>query len=509
MSQKNPYQAPPSYEFSKLSDHDLDEKIRRLSKQILVSKLPDGGDKLTSLRRSLAEEQHRRTLARSHKGGGECQRRAETKILDPPGSEGFDPSISSIMCHPQEQLEEKTDASFSEELRLKICDKYKRVWNNGSQMPEDKKTQSPLKLARISYTELPSASCSKKDKRGISNNRRKKIVSSSISSSHAGRKLPRRLSERIKVHPNRGSMCSKFEKVQHVVLLDDEDVQPMHSIEGDDATDEWKYKLYYPSSDDPECVELYYSDIECLDPGAYLSSRVMNFYVQYLQRSLSPTDKRREEYYIFNTFFYSKLEEAVTYKGDRSTAFSKLRRWWKGMDIFQKAYILLPIYRDKHWSLVIICMPGKEDESGPIVLHLDSLGLHASSHIFSVVSSYLKEEWNYVNENALPSELPLSERIWTHLPRRIEKEKIMVPQQQNDYDCGIFVLYFMERFIGEAPKRLRKTDLTMFGRNWFKPEEASGLRQKIRDLLVKEFESRFGGEVAQLASSSRAPQSDE
>lgn len=36
-----------------------------------------------------------------------------------------------------------------------------------------------------------------------------------------------------------------------------------------------------------------------------------------------------------------------------------------------------------------------------------------------------------------------------------------VPQQRNDYDCGLFVLYFIERFIDEAPERLKKKDLNM------------------------------------------------
>lgn len=36
-----------------------------------------------------------------------------------------------------------------------------------------------------------------------------------------------------------------------------------------------------------------------------------------------------------------------------------------------------------------------------------------------------------------------------------------VPQQKNDYDCGLFVLYFIERFIEEAPDRLKRTDLDM------------------------------------------------
>lgn len=89
-----------------------------------------------------------------------------------------------------------------------------------------------------------------------------------------------------------------------------------------------------------------------------------------------------------------------------------------------------------------------------------------------------------------------------------------VPQQKNEYDCGLFVLYFMQRFIEEAPERLKKQDLEMvllsillfisfsqalfslgiviryqFGRKWFEPEEASGLRRKIRNLLREEFKN--------------------
>lgn len=36
-----------------------------------------------------------------------------------------------------------------------------------------------------------------------------------------------------------------------------------------------------------------------------------------------------------------------------------------------------------------------------------------------------------------------------------------MPQQQNDYDCGLFVLYYMQRFIQEAPERFRKKDYSM------------------------------------------------
>jgi ubiquitin-like-specific protease 1C/D len=33
-------------------------------------------------------------------------------------------------------------------------------------------------------------------------------------------------------------------------------------------------------------------------------------------------------------------------KEDKTTYFLKLRRWWKGVDIFEKAYMLLPVHAE-------------------------------------------------------------------------------------------------------------------------------------------------------------------
>ena len=42
-----------------------------------------------------------------------------------------------------------------------------------------------------------------------------------------------------------------------------------------------------------------------------------------------------------------------------------------------------------HWSLIIVCMPTKEADSGPIMLHLDSLGIHSSQKLFDIVRRYV------------------------------------------------------------------------------------------------------------------------
>ena len=41
----------------------------------------------------------------------------------------------------------------------------------------------------------------------------------------------------------------------------------------------------------------------------------------------------------------------------------------------------------------------------------------------------------------------------------------------------------------EAPETLKRKDLAMFGKPWFKPEEMSNLRVKIRKLLVEKLQN--------------------
>ncbi|KAG6498706.1 hypothetical protein ZIOFF_038428 [Zingiber officinale] len=74
-------------------------------------------------------------------------------------------------------------------------------------------------------------------------------------------------------------------------------------------------------------------------------------------------------------------------------------------------------------------------------------------------------------------------------PSRSEGMTRQVPQQKNEYDCGLFVLYFMKKFIEDTPERFRRKYLSMFGSKWFKSEEASGLRKQIQGLVLEVFGS--------------------
>ncbi|XP_075658268.1 ubiquitin-like-specific protease 1D isoform X6 [Castanea sativa] len=501
-------------DFEKWGDRMLEEQIERKRRtcETMGPRMPDKGEKLRLTLKRLEDERERRKLARPQKlnssyayEGDGCEKPTQSRSLGTVGvSNGFreestssqansGSTFASRLCQKMEEnINCGATEAFKEELSiLSHCDRRKMT-------SKEELSQSRRHRGRSSSKQWSSQRHNKLSKHALLNANKKRRASPSYSLHQNGEHWSSSFAKKkdaFQVHPN----GSRHKKEQTVVLIDEDESQSLidedesESLEITERVDKLAEcmkdaKITYPSRDDPESIEICYVDINCLAPEGYLTSTIMNFYIRYIQLQASPTNRAMCDYHFFNTYFYNKLKEAVSYKGsDKDTYFAKFRRWWKGVNIFQKAYVLIPIHEDLHWSLVIICIPDKEDETGPIILHLDSLRLHSSRSIFENIKSFMKAEWTYLAPEVAPLDLPIADKIWKHLPRRIDDKIIAVPQQKNDSDCGLFVLFFMERFIEKAPERLKRKDLAMFGRQWFKPEEASGLRVKIRKILMLEF----------------------
>lgn len=63
----------------------------------------------------------------------------------------------------------------------------------------------------------------------------------------------------------------------------------------------------------------------------------------------------------------------------------------QAQDLFAKDYLILPVYARHHWTLVIICHPGRVVEAGlkgnrsPLLLHLDSLNGTVGHHVAPLI----------------------------------------------------------------------------------------------------------------------------
>ncbi|KFK40803.1 hypothetical protein AALP_AA2G043200 [Arabis alpina] len=483
-----------------LTDHALNDELERMKAHLVTlgPGLPDKGEKIRFKIASLEEEKKRRVLLRS-----EMDVDRSSKLMHATSSGVFAPrnAVSSRQGNTDsEEVSRSTFASFfskqkTDNQSMKAFGKeLEDLGCANGKHKDDKKTVTGSNnrwrmLSKIGKPELSEkqfySGC-----KGLKGNQKSKESSTYSLVDDDDKDYIGHDTSRERSWQESPSQCTRRRKKTDdtVINVDEEEPQPSMVVEqAVELPEGLQEDICYPSRNDPDFVQVCRKDLECLAPQEFLTSPVMNFYIRFLQQQSSASEISADCHF-FNTYFYKKLTDAVTYKGnDKDAFFVKFRRWWKGIDLFRKAYIFIPIHEDLHWSLVIVCIPDKEDESGLTILHLDSLGLHSKRSIVENVKRFLKDEWNYLKQDDYSLDLPISEKIWKNLHRRISEADIQVPQQKNDFDCGPFVLFFIKRFIEEAPQRLKRKDLGMFDKKWFKPDEASALRIKIRNTLIDLF----------------------
>ncbi|KAF9679043.1 hypothetical protein SADUNF_Sadunf07G0099000 [Salix dunnii] len=204
-------------------------------------------------------------------------------------------------------------------------------------------------------------------------------------------------------------------------------------------------EVIYPKGD-PDAVSISKRDVELLRPETFINDTIIDFYIQYLKNKLQPGDKHR--FHFFNSFFFRKLADLD--KGPSNAcggrlAFQRVHKWTRKINLFEKDYIFIPLNY-----------------------------------------SYLYEEWRERHDGRVDDTLSK----FLHL-RFVPLE---LPQQENSYDCGLFVLHYAERFLEEAPANFSPFKITEFSnflnRNWFLPVEASLKRASIQKLICEILEDR-------------------
>ncbi|XP_068001300.1 sentrin-specific protease 2-like isoform X1 [Melanerpes formicivorus] len=157
-------------------------------------------------------------------------------------------------------------------------------------------------------------------------------------------------------------------------------------------------------------------DIGTLREHRWLNDEVINFYMRLIaERS------KKEGFaavHAFSTFFYPKLI---------SGGYTAVRRWTRGVDLFQQDLIFVPIHLRVHWALVVI------DVRRKTIKYYDSMG-QKGDKICQTLFQYLREE-SHEKRN-----LELASSEWTL--RSMESHEI--PQQSNGSDCGVFVCKYAE-----------------------------------------------------------------
>uniref|UniRef100_A0A671XIN1 SUMO specific peptidase 3b n=1 Tax=Sparus aurata TaxID=8175 RepID=A0A671XIN1_SPAAU len=174
-------------------------------------------------------------------------------------------------------------------------------------------------------------------------------------------------------------------------------------------------------------------DLGTLYGQNWLNDQVMNMYGDLVMDSVP------EKVHFFNSFFYDKL---------RTKGYEGVKRWTKNVDIFQKDLLLIPIHLEVHWSLVSVDIPRRS------ITYFDSqrtLNRRCPKHIFK-----------YLQAEAIKKDQQDFLTGWKGL------FKMNVGRQNNDSDCGAFVLQYCKCLALGQPFSFGQQDMPRLRRQMYK-----------------------------------------
>ncbi|XP_070785963.1 sentrin-specific protease 3b [Enoplosus armatus] len=174
-------------------------------------------------------------------------------------------------------------------------------------------------------------------------------------------------------------------------------------------------------------------DLGTLYGQNWLNDQVMNMYGDLVMDSVP------EKVHFFNSFFYDKL---------RTKGYEGVKRWTKNVDIFQKDLLLIPIHLEVHWSLVSVDIPRRA------ITYFDSqrtLNRRCPKHIFK-----------YLQAEAIKKDQQDFLTGWKGF------FKMNVGRQNNDSDCGAFVLQYCKCLALGQPFSFGQQDMPRLRRQMYK-----------------------------------------
>jgi Ulp1 family protease len=197
-------------------------------------------------------------------------------------------------------------------------------------------------------------------------------------------------------------------------------------------------------------------DLERLNEGQFLNDNIIDWYLQLLCEDLSPAIAKK--CHLFPATFYPLLKKDLFRTVNRVPRVSKVK-------LYEKDFIFIPVNADIHWMLFVVCFPSKQERC---IMYCDSLGRQPSMDLYEVICKYLIERWRI--------EHPVAQQEPPNFPIMTAK----LPNQQNEHDCGVFLLQYVETLLQQIPTL---PAIPICDENWFNLEEIPKKRKKIREQI--------------------------
>lgn len=277
---------------------------------------------------------------------------------------------------------------------------------------------------------------------------------------------------------------------------------------------------YAPPGEAKEVITFTKHDSIQLQSPNYLNDTIISFFMQYHLDNFVGEDLKKK-IHIFSSFFLSKIKSVYTKQTNETTVSngnSKIStttngsnnsinncasRWLKGVKIFEKDFLLLPVCEDDHWLLVIVCYPRRtanpnaqsipdEELMEPAVFVLNSMKAPAAG-VKKALQKFLAAQWTIENK---------SERSFAINNAKSNGIRLLfpeVPQQKNNYNCGVYVLNYFKCFL----KSPRESYIRMFRQrsllNWFDENEIRVQNERMRMVEIVRKQNKLWATPEKLA----------
>lgn len=198
--------------------------------------------------------------------------------------------------------------------------------------------------------------------------------------------------------------------------------------------------------------------------GHMLNDEVVNFYVDYLNQQSHFSSCC----FVFSSHFWTKLTQ--------SAVDSVAHNWYSSRVLCSPStkYWFIPVHSGCHWCLLVVVNPYKQLCYGTgRVYFLDSFG-KSPEDVHDNMAGTLS---NYMAARLLAEHKdPESHKI-TNILCREDILCPIVPQQNNEIDCGVFMLQYIECFL-ESPLKDGGDH-----KNWFSLRKIREKRLFLRSII--------------------------
>uniref|UniRef100_A0A8C1WR65 SUMO specific peptidase 6b n=1 Tax=Cyprinus carpio TaxID=7962 RepID=A0A8C1WR65_CYPCA len=138
-----------------------------------------------------------------------------------------------------------------------------------------------------------------------------------------------------------------------------------------------KKLVVYPPPPAKGGITITEDDLNCLEEGEFLNDVIIDFYLRYLVCEQQEKEDA-SKYHVFSSFFFKHLTQkdhrrlpGTTDLSIQERRHSRVKTWTRGVNLFEKDFIFVPINQMSHWYLAVICFPGKISQTSGLDLHLD------------------------------------------------------------------------------------------------------------------------------------------